>query len=183
MPCSKFTYGTTLVSKQVIITDATYSGLNKADYEGEYLLTGEFIHSSDAPFANSADAKINYKVTIKLNCDDVTITEPAGDLRFSITPPANAPNFSGATVLLKDIHYWLRTTKTFPLHGMYQNPNPFSCTLQQTLGETTSGTSFDGPRLLSDLYITFNTPNTNNVATAIPSLTISTTVNRLPATS
>ena len=107
---------------------------------------------------------------------------------FSITPPLTAPDFptpAGATFQSDAIFYWLRTTKTFPFHGMYENPNPYSCTLQQTLGETSSKTSltFDGTRSLTDLYITFNTPNKNNAPTAAPSLTISKSVNRLPAVS
>lgn len=126
-----------------LMSNVVYDGLNKADYEGEYLFIGQAIHESNTPFsaASKAPEYISFKVTIKLNCNDVTITAPSGSLKFKIDPPSTAPNMPGGSFESDALFYWIRTKVDHQMHGMFVNPNPFSCTLVQTLCEVLSDSS------------------------------------------
>ena len=105
----------------------------KANFEGEYLLTGEFIHISNDPFTACRDAvkKVTFKVVIHLNCDDVGITEPYGQLMFTISPPSTADEMpAGGSFQSDALFYWIRTSVSHQFHGMFINQHPYSCTLE-----------------------------------------------------
>jgi len=52
-----------------VFSAAQYSGVDKVPYEGKYMLRGEPIHISKAPY----NTKLEFTVILKLNCDDVVI--------------------------------------------------------------------------------------------------------------
>ena len=87
----------------------------------------------------------------------------------------------GGTFASDALFYWIRTTVSHPLHGMYVNTHPYSCTLEQTLCESDNGTTCLGRQTLSDLYITFEAPTVDNahrVPASIPVIKVEKSVNK-----
>ena len=124
-------------------------------YEGEFLIKGRPYHSSGVPYKY----EIYFSVDIKLNCDTVQIVVAPGQLSFDITPPVESVQTPKPWPISNDdLMHWMGESRSYEMHGSYTNPNPYSCTMEHKLGETTDGgSSFDSTRSNSDLFISMDT--------------------------
>ena len=90
-------------------------------HKGVYNFKLESLHVSKAAYLN---ASWEFYVHIKLNCNYVPLETP-GSQEYKIEPPARLSIAPFVSVNI--IHYWMRTTKEFPLAGYFSNPHPDCC--------------------------------------------------------
>ena len=80
--CSKFIYETNVMKNgKVKFQSAAFVAIiDKSPYEGEYKFTSELMHESSEPFTGQSNVVLT--VTVYLNCDEVLISAPSGQMTF-----------------------------------------------------------------------------------------------------